>query len=107
MKPHPVNRINTRRPSWSGGRRVALLRTACLRHGFANLAISIISTRGAQPSARPTKFDIPAIFTISALKSRQNLPILSCRKSAPGGRKRPEGKIGRRLIMVCLTAGMS
>jgi hypothetical protein len=45
--------------------------------------------------------------TISALKSRCKPPIMSCRKTAPGGRKQLEGKIGGRLLKkVRLTAGM-
>jgi len=34
---------------------------------------------------------------ISALKSRREPPIVSCRKTVPGYRKQPEGKTGGRL----------
>jgi hypothetical protein len=37
------------------------------------------------------------ISKISALKSRRKPPIVSCRKTVPGDRKRPEGTIGGRL----------
>jgi hypothetical protein len=45
---------------------------------------------------------------ISSLKSRCKPPIVSCRKTAPSGRKRLEGKTGGRLPKkVHLTARMS
>jgi len=37
------------------------------------------------------------ISRISALKSRRKPPIVSCRKTVPGDRKRPEGTTGGRL----------
>ena len=71
-------------------RRLAVIR---VRHEFFSVLVG--------PNIKLTS-------TISALKSRCKPSIVSCRKTVPGDRKRPEGKIGGRLFKkVRLTARMS
>src|SRR5262245_28428751 len=65
---------------------------------FADLDDRLFTLKGTFSQERWTLRNIGVFKRFSTLKPRQDLPIKVCRKTAPGGRKVPEGLTGGRLF---------